>query len=331
MATHAAMKDIYERLEPIGFNAAFVKSCILPEWWEDKLAEVPSNRQYAESVIARQFGIQAATLRDRNAKLRMRESTTLKLKRRHGASDDELKAAKILGERLAKIADNSLAIPPKLDGLTASSIRQRILDSGAKWVGFHELLDFCWDAGVPVVNLRRVPAGSKKPDGMAVWTETRPVVVIASGRKHPAWHIFIIAHELGHIVRGHLASGELSIDSKIDRDSRDKQEEEANNFAVELLTGDPDFALTPPRRWLSASELARAAQSLGEKFQIDPGFIALSYSQRQHFYQVAQAALKSLQPDANACDLYREPYSHLNSSKLTEDNRHVFESLTQAA
>ncbi|MCL4552509.1 MAG: hypothetical protein M1305_02990 [Candidatus Marsarchaeota archaeon] len=44
--THPAMRDIYERLKLIGFTAAFVRSCILPEWWEDKLADVPSNRQY---------------------------------------------------------------------------------------------------------------------------------------------------------------------------------------------------------------------------------------------------------------------------------------------
>ncbi|MCL4552508.1 MAG: ImmA/IrrE family metallo-endopeptidase, partial [Candidatus Marsarchaeota archaeon] len=256
---------------------------------------------------------------------------SLRLKRRHGASDEELQAAKILGERLAKIAGGSLTVPVEVGGLTASSVRQRILSSGAKWVGFHELLDFCWDAGIPVVNLCRVPRGSKKPDGMAVWTEKRPVVVIASGHKHPAWHIFIIAHELGHIVLGHLVQGELSIDTEIDVDSKNKQEKEANNFAVELLTGHPALSFSPPSRRPRALELAHTAQSIGEKLQIDPGFIALSYSRSQDFYQVAQAALKFLRSDKDACELYRKPYSHLDSEELTEDNRHVFESLTQVA
>jgi len=328
--THAAMKDIYDRLKLLGFTPAFVRSCILPDWWEDKLAEVPSNRQHAEALIARHLKIEAATLRDRKAPLKVRKLAPLKLKLRQGTSEDELQAARILGERLATIVDSSLETPASVGGLTASSIRERILGSGAKWVGFHELLDFCWSIGVPVVNLCRVPTGSKKPAGMAVWLGKLPIIVIASGRKHPAWHIFLIAHELGHIALGHLSQGEVSIDVKVVMDSDDRQEREANAFATELLSGDPDLSFSPSPR-LTGQELARAAESIGEKLKIDPGFIALSYSRSRSFYAVAQVALRSLQSDADACELYSRAYTRLDSDGLTEDNRHVFECLTKAA
>jgi len=328
---HSAMKDIYDRLRPLGFDAAFVKNCILPDWWQDKLADVPSNRQYAEALIARHLGIQAASLSKRDTPLQMRESAALKLKRRHGVAENEMQVAQILGERLAKIAAGSIDLPTNLDSLKASSIRQHILDSGAKWVGFNELLNYCWSVGIPVVNLCKLPVGSKKPDGMAIWTEDRPVIVIASGRKHPAWHIFVIAHELGHIALGHLSAGELSIDSKVVMDSNDQQEMEANTFAVELLSGNPYLSFSPPNRRLTAHELADAALSIGQELHIDPGFIALSYSRSQNFFALAQAALNYLGSEADACSLYRQPYNHLDSTELTDDNKQVFEYLTEAA
>ena len=329
---HSAMRDIYDRLKPQGFDAAFVRSCILPEWWEDKLAEVPANRQYAEAVISRQLGIEMSSLRDQNVPLKVRQSAHLKLKRRGGATDDDLKVARVLGERIARIAAATLDTPPVLDDLTAASVREKILASGVKWVGFHELLDFCWSIGIPVVHLcRKLPAHSRKPDGMAAWPEERPVIIIASGKKHPAWHIFVIAHELGHIALGHLSQGEVSIDSAVDLESTGREEAEANAFALELLSGHPDLSFSPPARRINAHELARIAISIGEKFHIDPGFLMLSYSRGQEFYPLAQAALKVLDPEANACRLYQRPYERLSIETMTEDNRHVFECLTEAA
>ena len=42
------MKDLYERLRDVGFDASFVRYRILPEWWEDELAEKPANRAMGE-------------------------------------------------------------------------------------------------------------------------------------------------------------------------------------------------------------------------------------------------------------------------------------------
>jgi Zn-dependent peptidase ImmA (M78 family) len=329
--THAAMKDIYDRLKPLGFTPTFVRSCILPDWWEDKLAEVPSNRQHAEALIARHLKIEAATLRDHQATLKVRNLAPLKLKLRQGTSESEVHATSILGERLARIVDSSLETPMSVSGLTASSIRERILESGAKWVGFHELLHFCWSIGIPVLNLCRVPTGNKKPDGMAVWPGKRPIIIIASGRKHPAWHVFYIAHELGHIVLGHLSQGELNIDTRIRLDSDEDQEEEANAFAVKLLSGRSNLLFTPYPRRMNARQLADTALSIGKEFNIDPGFVALSYSRSRNFYKVAQAALPLIQREADAWQLYSRSYVNLDSDALTEDNRHVFERLTKAA
>ena len=243
----------------------------------------------------------------------------------------EIKVARLLIERLARIAAATLDTPPDLHDLTAASIRQRILVSGAKWVGFDELLDFCWSIGIPVMHLCTLPRGNKKFDGMAVWPEERPVIGIASGRKQPAWHIFVIAHELGHIALRHLSKGEVSIDSAVELDSTQREEAEANAFAVELLTGNPDLSFSPRTRTMNADQLAAAALSIGKDLHIDPGFLVLTYSRSKGYYALAEAALKVLNPEANACQLYQSPCERLSLDGMTEDNRHVFECLTEAA
>lgn len=329
---HSAMRDIYERLAPLGFDSAFIKRCILPDWWEDRLAEVPSNRQYAEAVIARQLGIEMSSLHDQSCALKVRRSAHHKLKSRAGATAEQLQSARVLGERIAKLAASALSTAADFEGLTASSIRQRILDSGAKWVGFHELLDFCWGIGIPVVHLCQMPANAKKPDGMAVWTEDRPVIVVSSSRKQPAWHIFIMAHELGHIVLGHLSKGEVSLDAKVALDPTDERDEAAaNSFAMELLSGYPDLEFGAPPRRINAQHLVRSAVSTGQRLQIDPGFLILSYSRSQGFFALAGAALNHLSPQADACGLYQPPYGRLDVEEMAEDSRHVFECLTEAA
>jgi len=332
------MRDIYERLGRLGWQASFVRACILPDWWEDKLASVPANRAFAEALIARHLGVELAGLRDPDAELRWRRGVAPKLKHRAGAGDDEYRVAVALGERLARIAATSTNTPLALAGISASSARQTILASSAPWVGLHELLDFCWRVGIPVLRLCRMPPYNKKPDGMAVWTQNRPVIVVASGKKQPAWHLFIVAHELGHIALGHLSRGEVSIDSQVELETQDGQEEEedrqekeANAFAVELLAGDPNLSFSPPPRRITARELASAANSIGAKLRIDPGFIALSYSRSQGFMPVGAGALKALSPDADACGLYRGPYECLRMDDLAEDSRHVFECLTEVA
>ena len=212
--------------------------------------------------------------------------------------------------------------------LTASIVRRTILDNGAKWVGFEELLAYCWSNGIPVIQLNKLPKG-KKMDGMVAQLKERPVIIIASGRKQPAWHLFIVAHELGHLACGHLSAGEASVDADVSLDSAgSKEEEQANKFAARLLAG--TTAPVGPRTARNGPSLARDAKSTGELRSIDPGFIALSYGKRHDVYPLASAALNELYPGAEASNVYKQFYSLLELDELVEDNRHLFDCLTEA-
>ena len=322
------MRDIYERLKPLGFDASFVRSCILPSWWEDKLAEVPANRSYAATVIARQLGFPMSCLRDKTCELSQNSNISTRFKCRQGTQSTDLVAAQTLGCRLAMLGSKCLSEPLKAGTLTASTIRGKILESGAKWVGLEELLAYCWTSGIPVIHLNKRPRG-KKMDGMVVLLEERPVIIVASGWKQPAWHLFTIAHELGHLACGHLSTGEASVDRDLRKGPAGSIEEEgANTFATRLLAG--TTASIEPGSARNAPQLAVAAASIGELRRINPGFVVLSYAWKHKAWPVGSAALNELYPDAEASGIYKHFYSRLELDELVEDNRHLFDCLTEA-
>ena len=133
------------------------------------------------------------------------------------------------------------------------------------------------------------------------------------------------------MVCGHLSKGQVSVDVQVKLEAADAEEAEANAFAVELLSGDPDLRFSPPQYRINGAELAASARSIGKKYRIDPGFIALNYSHSQGFMPLGAAALNELTPEPDAFSLYKAPYDRLKMDDLTEDNRHVFERLTEAA
>ena len=108
----------------------------------------------------------------------------------------------------------------------------------------------------------------------------------------------------------------------------EREEEEANAFAVELLTGNAETAFRPVSKWLKADALAASASDLGRRTCIDPGVIALNYSWNQGFFPVAMAALKILQPEANAQQQVRDHYVELDLERLAEDTQRFFNAVT---
>ena len=323
------MKDIYTRLKTLGISRAFARKFILPDWWEDSMESVPANRSLAEIILSRQLGLDLATLRDPEGKLHLRPELSVRFKKREGVEEGQLDVAQALASRLATLAALCVDKPFRQSHLTARHIRQMILEKGSPWVGMDALLDFCWDLGIPVIQLCQVPIGSKKMDGMACWQEGHPVIVIPCQRQYMGWHAFILAHELGHVMCGHISpdSGYV-LDDKVDRSQQQLQEIEANAFATELLMGHRDMMVAPASSYLTGVELARTAQSLGEKMQMDPGVIILNYSWNQKFFPVAMTALKELSQQSDAASRYQARYDHLDLEMLPEDSQRVFESLT---
>lgn len=298
------MKDIYQRLQALGFDAPFVRSRILPDWWDDGEATVPATRSIAEFAISRFLGIPIASLRDPKAELTLPALSHAKLKLRKNTRAEKVAPGLALAERAAHLVvglltegDEEPTLPKFGGARKAADVREQIL-ADAELVNMETLLEFAWSSGIIVLHLAEVPKGSKCFDGMACFVGQAPVIVLASRRKSPPWVAFHLAHELGHILLGHVTPGSKPlVDVGLEGETKDSHELEADRFALETLVGK-----RPPQPAVSmnGSRLAAWAQRVGAEQQIDPGSLVLVVGQQRKRLPAAQNALKALGLDVGA-------------------------------
>lgn len=319
MAAANPMKMLYSKLAAFGLPKAWVKRNLLPSWWDDEAALTPAG--YAEALLhlARNAGVDVASLRS-SSEPAVAARASVRFKRRGDADLAQLEVAKSLASQLARTV---AAASPRPSALQASALelREQLLENRG-WIDLESLVAHCWSVGIPVLRTTNFPTGAKKPDALAVDVGGRRVIVITSGRTGAPWLLFLVAHELGHIARGHLETDSALVDTKVDRDDLDREEAEANEWAITLLSGKPGTRFRATSSWPNASELARDAQHLATQLQTDPGFIVLNYahSMGREFFAVATAALNQIAGtkggDATILRLARE---NLDWSRLGED------------
>jgi len=295
-----SMKDLYERLRDVGFDANFVRYRVLPDWWADDLAAKPANRAMAEAAISRMLGFPITRLRDPSAKLELPPVNDVRLKRTKGVKAPEVRPALLLAAQVAKGVLSAIRPPPRFGGpMPAEEVRQRILGQHHA-VDLGSLLEFAWQHGIVVLHLAELPSASKKFSGMALFCGQVPVVILAFRSDSPPWLAFHLGHELGHVLLGHVAPGKPPLaDSNIDQLDQDAEEKAADRFACLALTGLPEIQL-PPIYGLTAAKLVAASREFGTKRNIDPGTLALIYGRSAERMPVAQNALKLMGLDRGA-------------------------------
>lgn len=316
------MRGLFARLRGIGLPTPYVKGYLLPEWWDDSVATTPAGFTEAVWTIARHLGVPPEQLRDHSAPLDLPRPRFVQFKLGKGTEEQSVELARVLGERVARFALLGVDRAERAPENSARGIHAVILESGAPWVSFGTLLDYCWSIGVPVLHLAKLPGSTKKMDGLAVNIDGRPAIVLASNRPNPSWLLFHLAHELGHIVLGHIDDGGTLVDGDIDRDNTDPRERAANDFAIELITGKVGTRILPKARWPTAPALAASAERLGREINVDPGHIVLNYAHSMpgNFWAVANAAAKLLPSDGDAAQMIRARLSsNLGWSSLPND------------
>lgn len=295
-----ALRHVYRRLKRAGFEKAFVEAAILPEWWEESCAETPFNRALAELTIAQQLGVSLESLRNPDVPLSFPNTPSVQLKTAtYGTEVEQVEPAIRVAQKLAAViveaATDSLGSvsPP----LPADKVREAILQQDTGPVTLDNLLQFCWNSGVVVAHLRRLPhaRGFRKLDGVVFYIGQRPCIMLAEKNETPARLAFHLAHELGHVYLGHVVpDGEALADDNIERNSRhDEVEYAADQFALKVLTGQQRPYL---RRidGLTAAKLAGKVLEFGQRKGVDPAVLALVYGKCADRWPVATNAIKEL-------------------------------------
>lgn len=326
------MADLYDRLSAVGFPAAYVRTRILPDWWDDDLASESGNRRLAEMAISRTLKIPLANLADHTSPLTFRTDPLVRFKRWQGSEASVLVPAVAIARRASELLLASAIDLPRfaLEGVKATALRDQILASSS-YVTLTTLIDAAWSLGVPVLHLQDLPTGSRRVDGMALNVNDRPCVVLSSSQPSPAWLAWHLAHEMGHVAEGHLKTGD-AIDISIEMVSDSKDEREANNYASILLYGDNSGYKSGTL--LDAKGLARQAQDLGPQHRVHPACIVTSYgynmrSAGSDAWSIANGALKILGLSQGGSEPVRKYLpGRLDLDRLTETDRRFLAGVT---
>jgi hypothetical protein len=156
------------------------------------------------------------------------------------------------------------------------------------------LLATCWALRIPVIHLRVFPLEAKSMHAMVVGVDGRFAILLGHDASYPAPVAFWLAHELGHVMLGHLANAPALIDLEdpaLARD-RDEQEDEADRFALTLLTGSPEPDIQTNVDHFNAPTLAAAVLRAGDQYGVEPGTLALCLAHGRGLWRVAMTAMK---------------------------------------
>ncbi len=128
---------------------------------------------------------------------------------------------------------------------------------------------------------------------MAVRHGNRHAILVGKDASYPAPTAYHIAHELGHIASGHLAENQALIDLEepLQNENVDAEEIEADQFALQLLTGSASPKIETSAVPNNGVELANAVLQASQARQIEPGTLAMCYGYQSSDWPITYAAL----------------------------------------
>ncbi len=267
---------------------------VWPEWWSSDAETSLSATTELRYTVARRLGISPGSLFDGPPKFVWRDEAKFK---NLGSTS---KAEQFVLTSFGVAAGRALisAAPPPLALLPASSaeLRRGILES-EPYVGLTDLVATCWGLGIPIAKTDVYPLQQKRMAAVSVRLGERYAILIGRESKFPAWIAFILAHEIGHIVSGHIADSValLEVEDPLQMNNRDDEELEADRFALSLLTGEEDRVVMPNVQEYSARQVADAVLRTGPAEKIDPGVLALCLAYSTKRWQQSVGALKMIE------------------------------------
>ncbi len=323
------IQNIYSALGRQGLSKNKL-SHIFPEWWSPEIEATPSGAQQAKLYLARALSLRIRPISENPPRIEFDLPEARRFKRSAKTTDAEIEVAVAIAKSASRIAISSLEhefCPPPP---SAAEIRSLILGKGNHWVGLQQLIDYCWDCGIPVLHLATPLLGKKKMDGIAMSLNGRPSIVL-SNKRASGFLLFHLAHELGHIALGHVSQNGAIVDDEINESDsdigRDPQEIEADRFAIELLTGNANERITLSQM-IKAPALAKLAVQYGHKKNIDPTHVVLNCAHNNpRIYALCVGAANLLSGGRRDQELISEAVINRLGDNLSPDNENLLRNL----
>jgi len=282
-------KSLIERLRKAGFSRAAIEAA-WPTWWTDEAEESPSGRAELRFALARRLGLNPKPLLGERVEFIWNDEA--KFKHLSAENDTQKAALTSFGVSVGRLL---LRATPASEAASASAdaLRSAILATNP-FVDLSALIATCWALRVPVIHLRIFPLEAKSMHAMVVRSEERFAILLGHDAGYPAPVAFTLAHELGHVMLGHLDDAPALIDLEDPARVRsdDNQENEADRYALTLLTGSPDPDIQTNLDRFNAPTLAAAVLDAAQRYQVEPGTLALCLAYRRNAWPIAMSAMR---------------------------------------
>ena len=312
--------SLTQEMRKAGFSTAAIEAA-WPTWWSDDADTSPSARAELRFVLARRLGLVPKQLLGERVEFFWDDSARFKHLKVHDA--DEQSAIASFGvafgrELIAAAPDPMLQ---NWQTLNAQHLRDSIL-SRQPFVDLQSIISACWSFGIPVVHIGIAPLERKSMHAMVVKHEGRYAILLARNARFPAQVAFTVAHELGHILYGHLGKARALVDLENPAETKDDdvEEQEADEFALSLLAGTTQLNFETDLDGFNAPTLANAVIRAAEKYQIEPGTMALTLAYQDGSWARSMSALKFIYGDIRPVSetVNKVAHGELNWNALSE-------------
>jgi len=142
---------------------------------------------------------------------------------------------------------------------------------------------------------------------------------------YPAPLAFYLAHEIAHIALGHLAEKQVLVDLEApfaEFMQGDGEEDSADMYALEVLTGEPRPVVVPIAGPSSSRELGRVARVASKPLRIEPGTLALCFGYNTRDWATAYGAMPHIYTSAKPVwhEVNKVAKMHLALDRLPDDS-----------
>lgn len=287
-----------KRLSSLGLSDSVIDAA-WPSWWDAEAEASPSARAELRYSLARKLGLEPhSLLKDQEAPEFIWKEPA-QFKHLSGETEAERWALTSFGTALGKMLLRGTSTKELVKAKTAADFRAAIL-ANQVYVRFVDLLSLCWSIGIPTIHLRVFPLTKKRMAAMSVGVGSRHAILLGKDAVYPPQIAFYLAHELAHIFLNHLKDDEVLVDLERDAPSadshgeKDSDEEAADAFALELLTGLPSPEIIAIGPGVGSRSLAKAVLDAAEGERVEPGTLALCYAHSTGAWAAAMGAMRHI-------------------------------------
>lgn len=287
---------IKRSLKSVGVTGAVLKRA-LPECWEDKFLENHAGFLQFNQLIEQRLGIRLSV--DGTVDETYQSAPVMKFKKIAAVNHQTLVPASRLCQVYARtfirtLSDNS--IRQKVNGLSHALSELPELSLQSTLVELER-------RAIPVIYVKDIPQGLTRPAGMVINEDGYYAITLSHKHKSCASQLFVLLHEIGHIALGHMDEGSVITDATISslgetlRTDNDRQEDEADQFALRLLRG--KYEITPYfnsfGREKRPASLCKHARIVESETGIDASHYILSYGSFFNDWVTVQQALNYIE------------------------------------